>query len=167
MAEKHHEFPCPTQDDPQRLLTEPLSEKVQRSKCCVPCCIYLMEQIEKAMNSDQEIENLNILWLYLGKSHYRTFKYCKKINLKFASPTTPWKMTLKEKCIWHSNAIIAHMNSINTCIYLSPVMCNAECHDYLYKLLGKKINQVIQNYLVTIKYWAKFMTPYECEKYFN
>ena len=114
-----------------------------------------MQQIEKAMNSDQEIENLNILYLYLGKSHYMTFKYCKKINLKFASPTTP------------SNAIIAYMNSINTCIYLSPVMHNAECHDYMYKLLGKKINQVIQNYLVTIEYWAKFMMPYEHEKYFN
>ena len=53
MAEKcHDEFPYPTQDDPQRLLREPLSDKVQRSKHCVSCCIYLMEQIEKATNSD-------------------------------------------------------------------------------------------------------------------
>ena len=59
------------------------------------------------------------------------------------------------------------MNSINTCLHLSLIMHQAEAHDYLYKLLGKKVNKVIQNYLVTINYWAKWMTADECEKYFN
>ena len=38
------------------------------------------------------------------------------------------------------------MNSVNTCIHVSPIMQNPEAHDYLYKLLGKKINKVIQAY---------------------
>ena len=66
------EFPCPMQDDSENLLPEPLSEKLQRSKCCVSSCIYLMEHIRQAINMDQDLEDLNILCKYLRKSHYMT-----------------------------------------------------------------------------------------------
>ena len=126
-----------------------------------------MEHIKRATNTDQDVENLKILCDYLGKAHYMMFKFCCKLNLNFANPTTPWKSSLREKCIWHSHVIVTHMNSINTCLHFSLIMHQAEAHDYLYKLLGKKLNKVIQNYLVTINYWAKWMTADEREKYFD
>ena len=134
-----HEFPCPMQDDSNSISMEPLSEKRQRSKCCVSFCIYLMEHISQAINIDQDLDNLKILCEYLGKSHYMTYKYCTKLYLKIPYLTTPWKMTIEQKCIWHWQAIIGHMESVNTCIHVSPIMWQPEAHDYLYKLLGKKI----------------------------
>ena len=61
--------------------------------------VYLMEHIERATNTDQDVENLKILCDYLGKAHHMTFKFCCKLNLNFANPTTPWKSSLREKCI--------------------------------------------------------------------
>ena len=59
------------------------------------------------------------------------------------------------------------MESVNTCIHVSPIMRQPEAHVYLYKLLGKKINKVIQDYLVAIDYWFLNMNESDRQLFFT
>ena len=76
------QYPCPTQEDSKKIVMEPLSEKIQCSKCCVDACIYLLQQINAALHMDQDPDNILILAGYLGKSNYMTSKYCSVLGLK-------------------------------------------------------------------------------------
>ena len=95
-----------------------------------------------------------------------TSKYCSVLGLKLKPFCTIWKHSAREQCIWHAKAIIDNLKHINTCIKIFPVMRCPQKHDNLYKLLGKKINHVLQTYLITIEYWFKTMSLDECLLYF-
>ena len=160
------QYPCSTQEDSKNILMEPLSEKTEQSKCCVDVSIYLLQQINAAVHMDQDPDNIVMLADYMGKSNYMTSKYCLVLGLKLKPCCTIWKHTVIQQCIWHAEAIIENLKHINTCIQMFPVMRCPQKHDNLYKLLGQKINKVLQTYLITIEYWFKTMSLDEHLLYF-
>ena len=157
--------PCSTQHNPDHTEKETLKEKFELSTRVVEKSIYLMEQVNKAIDMPQDPDVFPKMLSFLQKANEAItrfcnhFELCDRIQLKLDNT-----LSVKYQIIITVDEILYLLRLIKRCITVFQSVRNPPAQDICYRIC-KKLNFKFETYLVNIKYWVSQMSAEEKERY--
>ena len=143
-------FPCASQQHG----FETLTEKTDLSSRVLRMAIYLLEQVNQAVEHEQHPDNYNDLRDYLLKCHKVLARYCQVLHLCDRPFQCPFEIRVKLQIVILADECLHLLRTMKRSISIMPQLRTPIAQNVLYKIV-KKINMMFQAYYLTIDYWKQ------------
>ena len=140
-------------------------DKIELSTNVVQKAVYLIEQVNQAIEMPQNEEIFPAMLSFLIKANHVITRYCNYFELcDRVELQSPDELSVKLQIVIVADEVLYLLKLIKRCIGTFQSVRNPRAQDMCFRIC-KRLNSKFEQYLVNINYWVSQMSESEKQLY--